>query len=395
MKYWVLITCVCLVGLLGCDESASTASARVELKPWGPEMPEAGEWIEVVPGGETICSRGTPFRFFVRGGRSDRVLIFLQGGGACWNELTCSVAGALFFEEAPTLSDYEALIDAGILQGIFDISTGNLFKDWTIVYTPYCTGDIYWGNTTKTYSDDVVIEHKGFTNTSVAIDWLYQRVASPEHVLVAGCSAGAYGSVLHGVYVAEHYADAKVSVLADSGAGIITPSFLKDSFPNWEAQENLPADVDKLQQPVETLSIEDVYIELAAYMPRLRLAQYSTAFDADQISYYLAMGGDIHDWSPEYLASIETINRNAPNFRSYTAPGSMHCILNYEHMHTRTVNGVPFSEWLTQFVLGDDLPDSVGCVGEGCYDDPVCAACLKEKGPGCHFCNDWPDRYRP
>ena len=124
------------------------------------------------------------------------------------------------------------------------------------------------------------------------------------------------------------------------------------------------------QAPPETLSIEDVYIQLAEFEPNVRFAQYSTAFDADQISYYTAMGGEIHDWSPQFFESIETIKADAKNFRAYVAPGSMHCILNYAHMHTRTVNGVLFADWLEQLVLGETMPDSVSCDGKNASTIP-------------------------
>lgn len=39
-----------------------------------PSAPAQGEWMAIEPAGETVCSRGTPYRFFVRGGRSDRVI---------------------------------------------------------------------------------------------------------------------------------------------------------------------------------------------------------------------------------------------------------------------------------------------------------------------------------
>ena len=48
--------------------------------------------------GATSCSRGDPFVFFVRKGRTDRVILEFMGGGACWSDATCG-------QNAPTFSE--------------------------------------------------------------------------------------------------------------------------------------------------------------------------------------------------------------------------------------------------------------------------------------------------
>ena len=141
-----------------------------------------------------------------------------------------------FSEEAPELSDYTAAIESGLLEGLFDTAETNLFHDWTILYLPYCTGDIYWGNTTKEYNDVLSIEHRGFYNTSKALEWLYARVKGPESVFVGGCSAGAYGSVLHGTYVAQHQG-LKSSRSRRFGRGDHHAELSQRQLSNWKAQD--------------------------------------------------------------------------------------------------------------------------------------------------------------
>ena len=43
----------------------------------------------MVPGGDTICSDGSPYRFFVHRGDPSKLLIEFEGGGACWSGATC------------------------------------------------------------------------------------------------------------------------------------------------------------------------------------------------------------------------------------------------------------------------------------------------------------------
>jgi hypothetical protein len=358
-----------------------------------PLAPEAGEWIAVEPAGDTVCSRGTPYAFFVRGGRPDRVIIDFQGGGACWDELSCSVADSLFRDAVPELSEFTGALESGVFGGIFDASEGTPFADWTIVHIPYCTGDIHWGNATQNYGEDLTIEHKGFVNATAALDWTYARF-EPETILVSGCSAGAYGAVLHSAYVADHYPEAKISMLADSGAGIITQSFLQDSLPNWGAEPNLPPFIESVQVPITELQLTDLYLGIARFFPEHRFAQTSTAYDNDQIFYYSAMGGEVVDWPGLFRESIATLEAELPNFRAYVPGGPVHCVTPYPFFAEREVDGVRISDWVSELAQGEETPDSVACEGTSCCEDPVCAACADgSAAPWCQFCAGWPDQW--
>ena len=46
-------------------------------------------WNVIEPGGDTVCSDGTPYKFFVRPGAADKLMVYFQGGGACWTGGTC------------------------------------------------------------------------------------------------------------------------------------------------------------------------------------------------------------------------------------------------------------------------------------------------------------------
>lgn len=369
-------------------DRVSTPENRVNL---APPVPAPGRWIEILPGGNTLCSRGGPYRFFVRGGRTDRVIVDFEGGGACWNKTTCSVSGSLFRDEARTLDSFMESIASGEFGGIFDPDPSRAFADWTVIHIPYCTGDIHWGNAMADYGDGLTIEHRGFVNASAALDWMYAHYPDPRNIFVSGCSAGAYGAALHSAYVAKHYTNARVAMLADSGAGIITDSFLKDSLPNWNAMVALPSFIPALQRPLEELHLPDLYEAISAAFPTQRFAQTATQFDNDQIFFYTAMGGNAADWPGMFRASLAREEQSsAGNVRSYVPPGSMHCALPYPFFYTREVNGVKLSEWTEQLVLGDSPPDSVACEGDSCCHDAVCDACQGHTESPCNFCKNWP-----
>lgn len=359
-----------------------------------PGRPATGEWIQIDPGGDTVCSRGDGFRFFARGGDPDKLIVYFEGGGACWDELTCGFADALFSDSIVTLEQIQALTADGRLGGFFDGTPGRQFSDYSLVYVPYCTGDIHWGNATKQYTDELTIEHRGYVNARAALDWAYSRYAGPQEIMVSGCSAGAYGAALHAAYIADHYQDANIAVLADSGAGIITETFLADSLPNWNAEEAIPDFIPTLDRPLVEMTLADLYIEVGKAFPEMRMAQTGAAFDADQIFFFNAMGGEPEDWPQRYRDRLDAIAAELPNFRYYVPPGSVHCVTPYTYFHERSVGGVAIADWTRDFVEAEALPDSVACEGAECCDDPVCDACQAapedDRGPWCGFCNNWP-----
>ena len=80
------------------------------------------------------------FTFFVKGGDTNKLVVYFQGGGACWDANNCLYYHT-YTEEVLNIADY----DTGFM-GIFDTELFlNPFKDWYFVYIPYCTGDVHWG----------------------------------------------------------------------------------------------------------------------------------------------------------------------------------------------------------------------------------------------------------
>jgi hypothetical protein len=324
-------------------------------------------WTKIEPGGETICSTGTPYAFYVHPGTVNRLVVYFEGGGACWDENTCSNPG-LYYDEAVDETDNPA----NHSQGMADLDNPeNPFKDWFQVFVPYCTGDIHWGNQTSTYQwegVDHTINHKGFENVSAVLDWIEAGFEKPEKIFVSGCSAGAYGSVMGAAHIHSLYPDVPLYQLGDAGAGVITEGFFEGEggFANWGAVETIPDWIPALGTPWQELTMAKLYTALANYYPDDRWSQYNAAHDRIQTFFYDAMGGT-GDWSQLMMASIDEIRDATTNFEAYTAPGEIHCITPLDIFYTREVNGVKFVDWLDAMV--NDQPwDSVICTD--CETDP-------------------------
>ena len=98
----------------------------------------------VFPGGETRCifSTSTPYSFQVWPGASDRVLLYFQGGGACWDQ------GSTVSHFCTTNTSPQPTI------GIFDReNVDNKYSNYTIVHALYCSGDMFVGNVVRPYTD--------------------------------------------------------------------------------------------------------------------------------------------------------------------------------------------------------------------------------------------------
>jgi hypothetical protein len=329
-------------------------------------LPElAPEWTAIEPGGETICARGDEFRFFVRGGKLNKLLITFDGGGACWSSMTCSFGDALF---SPTAE--ETLPERVEVAGD-NTNPENPFRDWYQVFIPYCTADVHWGDSVTTYpaegpNPEVVINHKGQTNTRAVLDWVYERFEKPDAVFVTGMSAGSYGSIGWAPHVMEHYRDSYVAQLGDCGAGVITDTFFEDSFPAWKADAVIPDWIDGLDVPLSELAIEDLYIAAANHYPNNFFGQYNTDNDENQRLYYRAMGGKDEDWSPKMREKIAAISAAAPTFRSFIAGGVKHVVLPYPEFYSYQADGVRVRDWVADIADGKPV-DNVDC-GSKCAE---------------------------
>src|SRR5262245_24880236 len=109
------------------------------------------------------CIKGTPYRFWARRGTVNKLVVYYQGGGACWEQLTCSI---------PTCDADVADSDnpGRASTGFADLSNPqNPFRDWSAVFVSYCSCDIHFGDAAQDYTNTdpahpLHIEHRGYQN---------------------------------------------------------------------------------------------------------------------------------------------------------------------------------------------------------------------------------------
>ena len=149
-----------------------------------------------------MCSDGSGFNFFVHRGDPAKVVFFLEGGGACFDAATCGPDSTAFKRGVGDTLD--------VSTGIFEFANpDNPFADWSMVYVPYCTGDVHLGDKTMDYGNGVVIEHKGYVNASTALTAMRDLFPGLEDLVVTGESAGSIPSPLYAGLALGHVPERK------------------------------------------------------------------------------------------------------------------------------------------------------------------------------------------
>lgn len=316
--------------------------------------PLAAQWQTVEPGGQTVCSDGSPYRFFVHPGDPSKLLVEFEGGGGCWDDATCSSS---IYSRRITI-DPALAEQSGLLVGIYDRKNPeNPFRDWTHVYVPYCTGDLHWGSNDKTYSGasgPFVVHHRGAVNAAAAVSWAYENVPAPRRVFVAGCSAGGYGSLLWSAHLMSHYAGASAVQFSDSAAGVVPPGFFTTPLANWGASAAWPSFIPSLaldRLDTSRVTLADFYNGVAAHYPLSAFSQFNRTADSTQVFFYILTSAALattEEWAARMQASVAQIRSASPNFFGYTASGTQHCVINGPALYTTEVGGVRLVDWLKQ-----------------------------------------------
>jgi hypothetical protein len=286
-----------------------------------PPLSSGWNWVDEPLMG---CDDGTPTGFGVNPGTSDDVLVYFEGGGACWSYETCFVLNTS--EHGPfAQAQWDATVPR--LVGPFDRSRGsNPFQTWTYVFVPYCTGDLHAGTSVVTYaqgSASGVVHHVGRLNAEVVLARVAATWPRSGRVVVAGTSAGGYGATLNYDLFRGAFPSAQMAMLDDAaplleGAGV-PPALRTMWYTSWNLGDLIQA---ICADCVDDLSL--LYSTLSTRYPRDRFALLSSLEDAS-ISTHLLLSGTAFETDLRALAT-ERFDPTA-NARVFFVPGAQHGLL--------------------------------------------------------------------
>jgi hypothetical protein len=298
-----------------------------------------------------MCADGSPFHFYLREASPTKVLFFLEGGGACFSAQMCTPGSGTYSENISPLSQLENSA------GIFDFTNPeNPFADYSVVYVPYCTGDVHSGNITQDYGNGVVIEHKGFVNASNALDTMIKRFPDTAQLVVAGSSAGSFPTPVFAAMAGDQLPDADLKVFADSSGAV--PDAMGFVVGNWGTLETLPDWPEMDGLTVDKFTPAYTFIKAAEHNPKITFARHDFAFDS-VLSSFARMAG----LSPEDLVSVMRTNESkveatGVNVANWISPGDDHTIAGRAQFYTEEMNGVRFVDWFTAFMNGTPEADN-------------------------------------
>ncbi|MCY0990523.1 pectin acetylesterase-family hydrolase [Nannocystis sp. ILAH1] len=254
--------------------------------PWdGEPLPDAppGEW-NWIDFPEALCRDGSSTGIGVRYGTGDGLVIYFQGGGACFNALTC----------AQNPSSFDGGDFDGSNNGIFDPGPQNPVGDWTHIFVPYCTGDVHAGNRPDQDSEAGVQQFVGFRNVAAYLERVVPTFTDVGHVLVTGESAGGFGAAFNYDRIADAFPEARVTLLDDSGPPLgfeVAPLCLQQKWSDlWGFDDTIPAGCQDCF-PSQGGGIINIGAYIAGKHADQRLALISSTGDS-VIRFFFGFGGN-------------------------------------------------------------------------------------------------------
>ncbi|MGO9838854.1 MAG: pectin acetylesterase-family hydrolase [Polyangiaceae bacterium] len=217
---------------------------------------------QFVPVEGTMCRNGSPTGIALNlNPSSKQLMIYLEGGGACFNSITCGMNPESFpnpttnpttctaSDGAACVSFSERLGGAEGSAGIFNrADTANPVADWNFVYVPFCTGDIHAGNKPNGTIAGVtgVQQFVGYANVARDLARIVPTFPGLTKVLLTGISAGGFGAAANYPQVARAFGGVPVYDLDDSGPFMEAPYLASclqaEQVTNWGLDKTVLAD---------------------------------------------------------------------------------------------------------------------------------------------------------
>jgi len=280
-----------------------------------------------------ICFRGSEFRMSTREAPSDDLLLFLLGGGACWTG-TCAASTVTAGSPIPI----------GWTDGNVD---QNPLGNYDLAFLGYCDGSVFAGDGEVADpahgAPDGIRYHHGFANLTAGLDVAHARWPHPRRIVLAGSSAGGYGTIIATAVVRLLWPKTRLDVINDAGVGLTNPdrpemyaTIVKD----WNLAGRIPADCTACQQGQFTPLIDWALRR----DPTIRVAAFSSYEDAVIGGAFLGMEGPA--FKKLLLQQTGAVHDAWPaRFERFFIDGDAHTA-ELAGFYDLKVNGTPLTTWI-------------------------------------------------
>jgi hypothetical protein len=316
--------------------------------------PNTWTWV---PFPDSSCNDGTSVGIGINPSPTgSNLLVYLNGGGACWDAFTCLVVKSATL--GPYTSTQFSKDIAGIGATVDRADSLNPFKDWSFVFVPYCTGDVHAGNNVATYlsgGQSVPFHHQGHANFMAYLARVAPTFPAPGKVMIVGDSAGGAGATVSYASARAYWPNATMYLINDS-LPFYPPSqtpkaTMTSELANWGIQPLL----DEVCQGTCTSDFSQVYAALHQRFPSDRMAYLGYEQDQTMSAYYETL--------PQvfqlYLNQLSTNALHPSHFQTYLLDGANHTML-WSWASANTDAGVNLRTWVGQMVTDDSKWTSAG-----------------------------------
>jgi hypothetical protein len=302
-------------------------------------------------GNGPICIAGTPFSVFTRAGNPSRLLIFEQGGGACWQDFyNCNILSSA--QEPPTAR-----------AGIWDFdSPDNPFADYSILYMPYCDGSVFSGDNDVydpafgaaiNFPDAVVRYHRGFRNQTAGMDVAKAVFPTAQWITVAGSSAGGVGVAGFAPFLARFIFGNTVQLTVFNDAGPVTTNLdavddIAARAADWQFDQFYPASCTDCDAFGQSTAIIKWMLDNDS---TVKEAFYETDGDLTN-RFFLDMLGDPAGFRELIVTEHGLIHDAHPDrYKRFIVAGdTSHTGLQSPLFYSQDANGVLLNDWTADFL---------------------------------------------
>jgi hypothetical protein len=330
--------------------TSSTTSAPPGVEPLTGDK-EIWSWV---PFDDAFCADGNPTGLAVNlSDRGDDAVIFLAGGGACWDYKSCYESGsATYVQSGFVESDMPFLTLMATAVGLLNRDDPkNPFRNDSLVALPYCTGDAFSGDHVSVYEGRET-HHVGHANVLAYLPRIVATFPKAKRITLVGVSAGGMGAVYNWWHVQKAFGDIRVDVINDSGAAM-PPPYLKEEVIQkwqgaWDLYKGLPPECTECKTHLDAIVTWS-----AAKLTKSRGAFLSYTTDT-AIPYFF----DINDeeFRMGLDALVEQRLQGEPRLRYFFAEGKGHVLMPFPKLEQ---SGVRLWDWIPQMVNDDPSWESV------------------------------------
>jgi hypothetical protein len=316
--------------------------------------------FDIDGGNGPICIAGTAFSVFTRAGNPANLLIFEQGGGACWQDFyNCNVLSEAQEPPSPPV-------------GIWDFdSQDNPFADYSMVYMPYCDGSVFSGDNDVfdpafgaaiNVPTAVVRFHRGFRNQTAGMDVAKATFPNASRITVAGSSAGGVGVAGFAPFLVRflYGNQPKLTVFNDAGPVTVNLDAVGDiaaRAADWQFGQFYPASCTECDDMGDATEVIKWRLDNDT---TIREAFYET--DADLTNrFFLDLLGDPAGFRDLVVTGHGAINALHPNrYKRFIVAGdTSHTALQTPLFYSQEANGVPLNEWTSDFLVPRPFWDDI------------------------------------